>query len=371
MTFPQEIAQATMRRALELARRGLGSVEPNPAVGAVIVDDSGLMLGEGWHQKFGGPHAEIHALSATGDAARGATLFVTLEPCCHFGKTPPCSQAVIAAGIRRVFVATRDPAPHVDGGGISELRNAGIDVEIGLLEREATQLVAPFVQLTTNHRPWFHAKWAMSLDGKIAANTGDSRWISNAASRAVVHQLRGRMDAILVGIGTVLADDPMLTARPAGPRTALRIVVDSSARLPLASQLVQTAAQVPVLVIVTPAAPSERCEAMRAAGVEVVVIESDLDGHPALERVAEELGRRWLTNVLVEGGSGILGTFFDQKLIDEVHVFIAPKLVGGCGAMTPISGRGLDSIPGKPSLDNPMIEILDHDLYVHGHVCKV
>lgn len=370
MTLSPEIAQAIMRRALELAGRGLGSVEPNPAVGAVIVDESGKILGEGWHQKFGGPHAEIHALSAAGAAARGATLFVTLEPCCHFGKTPPCSQAVIEAGIRRVVVATRDPAPHVNGGGIRELRDAGIDVDVGLCEPEARRLVAPFVQLITNHRPWFHAKWAMSLDGKIASRTGDSRWISNEASRTVVHQLRGRMDAILIGIGTAIADDPLLTARPAGPRIALRIVVDSLARLPLTSQLVQTIAQGPVTVFTTAKAPSARRESLSSAGVEVIVMDADQEGHPSLNLVAKELGRRRLTNVLVEGGGEMLGAFFDQQLIDEVHAFIAPKLIGGSTAVSPVSGLGIDSISARPSLDEPAIEILDRDVYVHGHVCR-
>ena len=266
MTNSLPFAEAMMRRALELAERGQGSVEPNPAVGAVIVNDSGQILGEGWHQVFGGPHAEVYTLAAAGHAARGATLFVTLEPCCHFGKTPPCSKALIAAGIRQVIVAMRDPAPHVDGGGIQELRDAGIDVEVGLLEREAMRLVAPFVQLTLNRRPWFHAKWAMTLDGKIASRTGQSQWITNEASRAVVHRLRGRMDAILVGIGTAIADDPLLTARPAGSRVATRIVIDSRLRIPPDSQLVRTVSQSPVLLITTPQASTQRCDSTASSG---------------------------------------------------------------------------------------------------------
>ncbi len=366
MTLPPATAQALMRRALDLAVRGQGRVEPNPAVGAVVVDDAGQILGEGWHQAYGGPHAEVHALAAAGPATRGATLFVTLEPCCHFGKTPPCSQAVIAAGIRRVFVAMRDPAPHVDGGGLRELRSAGIEVEVGLLEHEAKRLVAPFVQLMTQGRPWFHAKWAMSLDGKIASHTGHSQWITNDASRAIVHRLRGRMDAVLVGIGTALADDPLLTPRPAGLRVATRIVIDSNARLPVESQLARTVSQAPVLVITTPHAPKDRCDLLRQAGVEILVIEADAAGHPSLEAVASELGRRRLTNVLVEGGSGMLGAFFDAGLIDEVHAFIAPKLVGGATALTPLSGRGLDFVPQAASLDAPSVELLEGDIYLHG-----
>ncbi len=363
-------AEDMMRRALVLARKGQGRVEPNPAVGAVVVDDSGRVLGEGWHQQFGGPHAEVHALAAAGSSANGATLFVTLEPCCHFGKTPPCSKAIIGSGIRRVFIAIRDPAPHVDGGGLQELRKAGIEVETGLLEQEARHLVAPFIQLMTQRRPWFHAKWAMTLDGKIATRTGMSRWITNDASRAVVHQLRGRMDAILVGIGTALADDPQLTARPAGPRVATRIVLDSNARLPPDSHLVKTACDIPVLVIATYDASGEQCRRLRDAGVEVLNIANDQEGFPDLKIVASELGRRQMTNVLIEGGGRTLGAFFDAKLVDEVHAFIAPKIFGGKDAPSPVAGSGLESIPVKSVLNDPVTELLDGDLYLHGHVAK-
>ena len=283
MSLAVVTAEVAMRRALELARRGLGFVEPNPPVGAVVVADDGRVLGEGWHERFGGPHAEVMALAAAGEAARGATLFVTLEPCCHFGKTPPCTRAVIAAGIRRVVVATVDPAAHANGGGIAELRAIGIEVEVGLMADDARRLVAPFARLTTTGLPWIHAKWAMTLDGKIASKTGSSRWITNEASRAVVHQLRGRMDAILVGVGTILADDPLLMARPPGPRTPIRIVLDSTARTPLKSQLVRTARDVRTVVVATQHAPEDRCAALRAAGVEVLVISEDSASHPDLQ----------------------------------------------------------------------------------------
>ena len=359
-----------MRRAIELARRGLGKVEPNPPVGAVVVDAHANILSEGWHQNFGGPHAEIHALAAAGEAARGASLFVTLEPCCHFGKTPPCSQAVIAAGIRHVVIAMKDPAPYVDGGGVTELRAAGIEVEVGLLESEARRLVAPFVQLLKFQRPWFHAKWAMTLDGKIASAAGHSQWISNESSRKIVHQIRGRMDGILTGIGTAIADNPLLTARPAGPRIATRVVIDSKARLSLESQLVRTAREIPVLLFATATASEARCNQLRDAGVEIQAMAADPMGHPLLTSVAAELGRRRMTNVLVEGGSQILGSFFDANLIDEVHAFIAPKIVGGSGGLTPVSGNGLDRIPVHNSLDEPVTEILDGDIYVHGTMRK-
>src|SRR5919197_3355884 len=207
-----------MSRALELAERGRGFVEPNPLVGAVVVRD-GRVVGEGWHRRYGEAHAEVNALAAAGEAARGATLYVTLEPCCHHGKTPPCTDAVLRAGVRRVVAAMADPFPQVAGQGVAQLRAAGVEVEVGVCEREARELNAPYLTLLAEGRPYVHAKWAMSLDGKIATRGGDSRWISGPASREVVHRLRGRVDAILVGAGTVRADDPLLTARPLGPRT--------------------------------------------------------------------------------------------------------------------------------------------------------
>jgi diaminohydroxyphosphoribosylaminopyrimidine deaminase/5-amino-6-(5-phosphoribosylamino)uracil reductase len=362
--------EEVMRRAIELARRGIGLVEPNPPVGAVVVDDQLRLLGEGWHERFGGPHAEVQAVAHSGPAARGATLFVTLEPCCHFGKTPPCVDAIIAAGIRRVVVGMRDPYPQVAGQGIARLREANIDVEVGLLEDEARRLAAPFCKLVETELPYVHAKWAMSLDGRIASHTGASKWISNETSRAVAHRLRGRMDAIAIGIGTALADNALLTARPAGPRIATRIIFDSQARLPLDSQLVRTAGSVPLLVVVGPRAPAEKVSRLRSEGAEV--LESPAHGHPDAagqtdpRAVLAELGRRRMTNVLVEGGSQLLGAFFDALLIDEVHVFIAPKLLGGDGAQSPLAGAGRLAPSELPDLDKPEIEVLDGDLYVHG-----
>lgn len=354
-----------MRHALSLGALGIGHVEPNPPVGAVIVDEELRELGSGYHQHYGGPHAEVYALAAAGESARGGTLFCTLEPCCHFGKTPPCSRAVIAAGIKRVVIAMADPAPHVDGGGIAELKAAGISVEVGLLEPEARQMTAPFVQLMTRQRPWVHAKWAMTLDGKIASRTGHSQWISNSQSRAVVHQLRGRMDAIVVGIGTALADDPQLTARPAGVRVATRVVIDSQARLPLSSQLVQTAADIPVICVTSTAASAERMECLRAAGVEVLQCAPDETGRPLVGEWLTELGQRKMTHVLVEGGGTLIGSLFDAQAIDEVHAFIAPKLLGGAQATTAIQGLGLESVP-EAGLRVLETQVLDGDIYVHG-----
>jgi diaminohydroxyphosphoribosylaminopyrimidine deaminase/5-amino-6-(5-phosphoribosylamino)uracil reductase len=357
-----------MRRALDLAELGRGTVEPNPLVGCVIARGAEI-IGEGYHRRYGGPHAEIEALSLAGDRAAGATLYVTLEPCCHFGKTPPCTQAVIAAGIKRVVAAMADPFPQVAGKGVTELRAAGIDVEIGLHEAAARSLNAPYLKLLGTGRPWVIAKWAMTLDGKLATAAGDSVWISNEASRAVVHQLRGRVDAIVVAAGTARADDPLLTARPPGARTALRIVVDDRASLSLESKLIKTIADAPVLVAAAIDAPPADITALRAAGCEVLL----LNGPTRAARLTElfdELGRRRLTNVLVEGGAKLLGECFDAELIDEVHAFIAPKIAGGRDAPSPVGGRGFDPMAVALKIEEPRWRILEGDAYLQGRVSR-
>ena len=326
MSEPTEFDSDTdaMRYAIEIARRGIGHVEPNPAVGAVLIDDQRRVLGAGWHEQFGEAHAEVNAFrdferrhseaAAVAEAVRNATLIVTLEPCCHHGKTPPCSEAVIASGVRRVIVGLRDPSPHVDGGGLQQMEAAGLDVSAGLLEDEVRLLNSPFLMLVQNGRPWVHAKWAMTLDGRIASRTGSSKWISCEASRAIVHELRGRMDAVIVGSGTATADDPLLTARPEGPRTAVRIVVDARAELSLDSQLVRTANEVPVLVAVLDSASAENVDALTASGIEVLRLPSFAGSkHVDIGELLRELGRRSMTNVLVEGGGGLLGSLFAEQ----------------------------------------------------------
>lgn len=353
-----------MHQALALAERGRGAVEPNPLVGAVVVRD-GQLVGEGWHQRYGSAHAEVNALNAAGEAARGATLYVTLEPCCHHGKTPPCTDAVWRAGVRRVVVAMQDPFPQVAGQGTALLRAAGIEVEVGLAEAGARRLNAPYLKLLSTGRPYVHAKWAMTLDGKIATRTGDSKWISNEASRRRVHVLRGRMDAIVAGIGTALADDPLLTARPSGPRTALRVILDSRGRLPVTSRLVQTVAEAPLLVAGTTAFDPARADALRAAGAEVLTL-PETDGRPSVSSLLDELGRRRLTNVLVEGGSELLGSFLDADAMDEAHVFLAPRLVGGSAAKGPVAGIGRERIAEALTFARGETESIDGDLYWHG-----
>ena len=358
-----------IERAIELARRGEGFVEPNPMVGCVLVRH-GNVVGEGWHQRFGGPHAEVEALRMAGEAARGATAYVTLEPCAHAGKTPPCTAALIAAGVPRVVVACGDPNPLVNGRGIAALRAAGVEVVVIDDQPEAKALIAPFAKLMTVGRPWVIAKWAMTLDGKLAASSGDSQWISGEESRAVVHQLRGWMDAIVVGRGTAEQDDPLLTARPAGVRTPTRIVLDSQAVVALESQLVRTSSDAPVMVASAANAPAARCHALREAGVEVW--QSPPSATSSGDRwmaLLNELGRRRMTNILVEGGAKVLGALLDAGEIDEVHAFIAPKLIGGAGP-SPLRGEGRALMADALRLTSPKVETIGEDVYVSGRVIR-
>jgi len=357
-----------MARALRLAEMGRGSVEPNPLVGCIIAHGAEI-IGEGWHERFGGPHAEVEALAVAGRRAAGATMYVTLEPCCHQGKTPPCSQAVIAAGLRRVVVAQRDPFPQVDGGGIAALLAAGIAVDVGLREDSARTLNAPYLKLLSTGRPWVIAKWAMTLDGKIAARGGSSKWISGEASHRVAHALRGRVDAIVVGRGTAAADDPLLTARPSGPRVATRIVLDTAASLSSDRQLVRTARQTPTMVVVGPRAAVADRQRLETAGCEILLCDAKTP-QARIDQLLAELGRRRMTSVLVEGGGTLLGGLLDAGQIDEVHAFIAPKLVGGTTAPVAIAGEGFGDISQALTLIDPQVEPLDGDVYVHGHVAR-
>ena len=357
-----------MARAIELAARGEGLVEPNPMVGCTLVA-AGETVGEGWHRRFGGPHAEIEALQSAGARARGATAFVTLEPCCHQGKTGPCTQSLISAGVSRVVVAQQDPFPEVSGGGIAELRRAGIEVDVGLLESEAQRLNAPYLKLVETGRSWIIAKWAMTLDGKIATRAFDSRWVSSRASREIVHQLRGQVDGIMIGRATAEADDPLLTARPPGARTAVRIVLDSAAALADSSQLVRTARETPVLVATSQQVAAKDRQRLTAAGCEVI----ECPGESRADRLAwllDELGRRQMTNILVEGGGQLLGSLLDLGQIDEVHAFIAPKLIGGTKAVSAIGGTGADLMAHALNLSSPRIEQRGSDVYIHGRIAR-
>ena len=337
-----------MARAIELAQRGLGTVSPNPVVGAVIVRD-GDVLGEGWHGEYGGPHAEVNAIAdareRTGDLT-GATLYVTLEPCCHEGKTPPCTDAIVASGLSRVVVGSDDPTEKASGRGLGILRDEGIAIEVadGELAARARLLNQAFRKHARTGRPWVRMKAAMSLDGKVATATGDSRWISGETSRAQGHCWRAQSDAVVVGIGTALADDPQLTARLDGVvRQPTRVVFDATARLPLDSNLVAAAPELPHSVFVSRAAPRAATEALERAGADVVVATGE--NEPARVRSAlDQLGASGVTSILLEGGPHLAGAFFDAGEIDEVRLFLAPMLLGGRTGRDPVEGEGAEKI---------------------------
>jgi diaminohydroxyphosphoribosylaminopyrimidine deaminase/5-amino-6-(5-phosphoribosylamino)uracil reductase len=341
-----EIDHAHLTRAIDLAAGGRGRTSPNPLVGAVVVRD-GAVIGEGFHTAHGAPHAERAALAACGDAVtRGATMYVSLEPCCHHGLTPPCTDAIIAAGIARVVIASDDPTEKASGRGLGILRDEGIEVTIaeGELATRARLLNQPFRKHARTGRPFVRFKSAMTLDGKVATHTGDSKWISGEESRLIAHRWRAECDAVVVGIGTALADDPQLTARIEGVgRQPRHVVFDSEARLPLDSKLVRGAAAVPLTVVVSRAAPRTATDALEAAGAEVVVATGA--NEPARVRSAlTQLGAAGITSVLLEGGPHLAGAFFDAGEVDELRLFVAPVLLGGSSARDPLEGEGVERI---------------------------
>ena len=334
-----------LTRAIELADRGRGHVSPNPVVGAVVVRD-GRVVGEGWHEEFGGPHAEINALAAAGPDAAGATMYVTLEPCCHTGKTGPCTDAIIEAGISRVVVGSDDPTEKASGRGLGILRDEGIDIDVadGELAARARLLNQAFRKHARTGRPWVLFKEAMTLDGKVATGTGDSKWISGETSRGRAHQWRASVDAVVVGVGTALADDPQLTARIEGvTRQPRRVVFDSLARLPHDSQLVSAAPDVPLTVVVSRAAPRAATDALEMAGAEVIVATGGNE-QARVRSALDQLGAQGITAILLEGGPHLAGSFFDAEEIDEARLFLAPLLLGGRTARDPLEGEGVERI---------------------------
>ncbi len=370
-----------MRRALELARKGEGRVEPNPMVGALLVrpefpseqgtDPLNRIVGEGYHPFFGGDHAEVVALKMAKQQSKGAVCYVTLEPCCHFGKTPPCCDALIKAGVKKVVIAMADPFPKVAGGGIQKLREAGIEVVVGLLEEKSRALNAPYLTRIQKHRPWIIGKWAMTLDGKMATRTGSSYWISSEESRRRVHRLRSRMDAIMVGSRTASEDNPRLTVRlPEGeisPRTPIRIVFDSEGTLSKTSSLALTAHEVPLLLAFGSNVPEKERQFWKSKGAEVFI--SDASTHKErLVLFLEELAKRGVTNLLVEGGGTLLGHLFDMEMLDEVHVFITPKLVGGANAVVPLAGLGLETMDNAASVTHYTMETIGSDILISGRL---
>jgi diaminohydroxyphosphoribosylaminopyrimidine deaminase/5-amino-6-(5-phosphoribosylamino)uracil reductase len=366
--------RAHLERAVELASRGAGAVKPNPVVGAVVARN-GEVLGEGWHQEYGGAHAEVNAIEACGLAdLAGTTLYVSLEPCCHEGRTPPCTEAILQSGIRRVVVGSDDPTEKASGRGLGILRDEGVEVVVadGEVAASARLLNQAFRKHARVGRPWVLFKSAMTLDGKVATRTGDSKWISGEESRELAHQWRASVDAVVVGIGTALADDPQLTARPSGlpaephaqPR---RVVFDSLARLQPSSQLVAAAAEIPLTLIVSRAAARADTDALEAAGVQVLVATGE--NEPARVRSAlDQLGAMDVSAVLLEGGPHLAGAFLDAGEIDELRLFLAPMLLGGSSARDPLEGEGVERIAEAMRAQSMSCQSIGGDLLISARL---
>lgn len=330
---------AWMARALALARRGEGLTRPNPPVGAVLVR-GGRVVGEGWHRRAGGPHAEVFALRAAGASARGATAYVTLEPCSTHGRTPPCTEALIGAGIARVVAAVLDPNPSHAGRGLRRLRAAGIEVSCGVCEAEAGALIEPFAQWILRREPWVVLKLAMTLDGRIADAAGASRWITGAGARAIVQAERARSDAILVGAGTVLRDDPSLLPRPARGRRPWRVVLDPGGRTPVTSKVLCDGAAAQTLIAVGPDCDPARAMAFLRRGASVAVIDSQADGRLSIRALLDHLGKLGILRVLCEGGAEVAASLLDARAADELLFFYAPRILGGRSAVPAVGGAG-------------------------------
>ena len=364
----EQVLQHYMKLAIELARQGEGRTAPNPPVGAVIVRRE-LVVGEGYHPRAGEPHAEIFALEQAGVQARGADVFVTLEPCSHQGRTGPCAEALIRAGVKRVFVGVQDPNPLVAGRGIARLREAGIEVQVGLLQDQCRRLIAPFARHVTSGFPFTILKTAMTLDGKTATASGDSRWISGEKSRQRVHQLRDRVEAIMVGIGTVLRDDPLLNTRlpEGGGRDALRVVIDSRLRIEPECRLLKQESAAGTLIATTQLADPDKIKLLHQVGAEVLIF-ADQGGQVSLPEVWQELGRRDVQRLLLEGGATLAEAALKAHLIDQLMVFLAPKLIGGSGGYGIFSGPGCDKLAEAIRLKDLRYEQSGEDVLITGDV---
>ncbi len=356
-----------MWRALELAKRGQPYVAPNPMVGAVIVKDS-LVVGEGFHEELGGPHAEANALRQAGSNAQGATMYVTLEPCCtafEGKRTPPCVPALIKAGLKRVVVAMQDPHTSVREQGIQQLAEAGIDVHVGECEEEARELNAAYITHTEKGRPLVTAKWAMTMDGKIATRTGDARWISSEESRKEVHYDRGCTGALIVGRGTVERDDPRLTARGGIGRQPLRVVIDADLRIPLDRELVKSARVAPVFIYCAEDAPEERQAALEDAGVYLILLPRH-NKHLRWHEILHDLGERGVNSAIIEGGGGLFASAFQERAIDRVKIFVAPKVFGGEAATTPVEGPGVPDVERAILFEHLKTRTVGPDIVIEG-----
>jgi len=365
-----ETDRRLMSRALELAAKGVGLVSPGPLVGCVIACPDGQVVGEGFYVYEKLKHAETYALEQAGARAKGATAYVSLEPHAHHGRTPPCTDALIKAGISRVVVPIEDPNPKVSGKGFEHLRSAGVEVSIGLLSREAEQLNERYFHFMRTGRPFVHLKLAASLDGKIATRTGDSRWITGPESRARVHELRHEYDAILIGAGTAMADDPLLTDRSGKRRRRplVRVVLDEKLQVSTDSKLVASAKEAPVLIVAGDFAPESQISDLESGGVEVV--RDSANGRDLLA-ILEELGRRSLQSVLVEGGASVAGKFLDARLVNKISFFIAPIIIGGRDAPNAIGGQGAETLADTLKLENVEITPRGRDVEVTGYPIRL
>jgi diaminohydroxyphosphoribosylaminopyrimidine deaminase / 5-amino-6-(5-phosphoribosylamino)uracil reductase len=367
----QRFDLGSMRAALSLARRGLGTVWPNPAVGCVLTKN-GHVVGRGWTQPGGRPHGETEALRRAGEAARGAAAYVSLEPCCHWGKTPPCTDALIGAGVQRVVVALEDPDPRVAGDGIRQLHAAGLAVETGLCEKEAAEINAGFVHRLRLGRPLVTVKLATSLDGRIATAGGESRWISGPAARGRTHALRADHDAILVGVGTVLADDPQLTCRLPGldTRSPVRVVTDRHLRIPVTARLILDARLVPTWIVTLRSADPSRREAMLTSGVDLIDVDPDTKGQIDLAAALGAIGARGITRLLVEGGAGLAAALFRARLVDRLAWVHAPVLIGGDG-IPAIAALGLPALTDVPAFERLSVEIVGDDVLTTFRIAPI
>lgn len=358
--------RAWMQLAIREARKGLGRTSPNPCVGAVVVKDNSL-IATGYHHQAGTPHAEVHALRAAGEKARGATLYVTLEPCNHTGRTPPCTQAILDSGISRVVVGMLDPNPLVAGGGCKTLVVQGLEVTQGVLAEECRSLNRPFIKQITTGLPWVIMKAGMSLDGRLALSSGQSGWITNEQSRRQVHRLRDRVDAILIGSGTALSDDPALTTRLSGRRgrDPLRVILDTALRLAPTAKMLQQVSKAATWIFCGPEAEAKRAAALMEAGAVIKQVRLDGAGQLDLGAVLCELGRAQLTSVLVEGGSRVHGAFLRAGLVDEVNLFIAPMFIGGDGVAL-LDDLGLQKVADAPCFTTTRVRRFGNDVLIEG-----
>ena len=357
-----------MRLAMQLAGNAIGRTSPNPLVGAVIVKDN-RVVGCGWHRKAGTPHAEVHALNQAGELAQGADVYVTLEPCAHYGKTPPCSKALVEAKVKNVYGGLLDVNPKVAGKGFKILEDAGIHVEYGFLQDELRKQNEVFFKWIEHKKPFIVLKAAMTLDGKIATATGQSKWITNETSRAYGYKLRDIYDGIMVGINTVIEDNPMLTARVDGGKNPIRIVVDSSLKIDINANVVQDKSA-KTIVATTDKADKDKILKLQAQDVDVIVVDKDENDKGDIEKLLDILGQQNICSILVEGGATLSGSFVAKKLVDKVYFFIAPKIVGGKEAKTPVAGTGILNLQEALALKDIQIEKLEEDILIIGRVDK-